>query len=385
MLTKSILATKNLDKGCELVKLDIDYILINDTCSVQMADFLHEKEIICANKIIIAIDHDTPSGSVKVSTLQRKLINFAKKYETLIFNGEGIGYQLLLDKIVQPGNIIVGTGNHFSTLGAKGALALSIDDKILQEVLTKGYLPIAEPKVFSVTVSGKIKPGVTIKDAALKLISDIANIESLNNKIIEFSGEGLEHLTFSEKITLCNLAKQTGAMGALVTNDNNTDSDFTLSLDNIESVVTKPGSFENVCTNELSNIKVNEVFIGGCSSGRIEDLRLAANLIKDKKVARQVRLLVAPATNETYAQAAQEGIIETFIDAGAVIMNQGCSVCWGKSQGILDDNEVLLSAASYNDKGRAGADTASIYLCSVITAVESATAGYICNSLNNGV
>lgn len=154
---------------------------------------------------------------------------------------------------------------------------------------------------------------------------------------------------------------------------------YTVSLQSIVPVVTGPHNLSHMeKVIGMEDRGINEVFIGGCSGGRIDDLRLAASILEGKHVPPRVRLMIAPATSEIYNQAANEGLLATFLDAGAILMNQGCSVCWGKSQGIVEDGEVLLSAGSRNHKGCAGAETAEVYLCSPAVAAYSALTGKIC-------
>lgn len=365
------------------VSVQVDYCLINDAVSHQSIDYLSDEDVLFnKEKVAVIIDHDTPSGSESSSVIQRKLINFAKKHDTIYYHGEGVGYQLMLDNYVKQGEIIVGTGEHMAVFGAAGALGLTVKPELLANVLKTGVLDLQVPEFVKIELTGQVGAGVYAKDIMLTVIREFG--ARLGGKIITFSGETCNDLTRNDKITICNLAGKTKAVSAVFPIDESCCSNdgydvvYRLDVSAVRPAIVKPDSYEEiVLVRELAGMRVNEVFIGGCSAGRIEDLRLAADIIRGKKVAKGVRLLVAPITSSVYVQALQEGLLSDFIDAGAVVMNQGCSVCWGKSQGIIDTDEVLLSAGSYNSKGWAGAATAKIYIASAATAAASAIAGVI--------
>lgn len=359
--------------------LAVDYCLVNDAAAHQSLDYLAAGEALFdPARIAVVLDHDTPSGTEAVSAIQRKLINFARQQETLFYNGAGVGYQLLLDAHVQAGNVVAGCGEHLAVFGAVGALGVKLTPQALAETMKTGQLTMPKPDVVKVVLTGRLKPSVLAKDLILTVLRELGTAK-MAGKIIEFSGDAFAHLTLSDRITLCNLAGRTGAVAALVDADGLADGAcLQLDLGCVFVCLAKPDNFEDIVeVEQLPTIPVNEVFVGGCSGGRIEDLRVAAGLVRGKQVARGVRLMVAPVTSQVYVQALQEGLIDDFVDAGAVVMNQGCSVCWGKSQGIIDTDEVLVSAGSYNCKGCAGAPTAKIYLASAATAAASAIAGVI--------
>lgn len=370
-------------KSKETIQVAIDYCIINDAVSNLSIDYLcDEDSIFDKNKVAVIIDHDTPSGSEAVSIIQRKLINFAKKYDTIYHEGEGVGYQLMLDHYVKDGQIIAGCGEHISVLGAVGAIAFKVSPRRLAEVVKSGILEMKVPEFIKIEFSGNLSPGVYAKDLILHVIKDVGTTK-LAGKILEFTGEALQALTLNDRITICSLAGKTNAASAVVnlsefSNGDEYGATYQYDLGLVKPSIATPGSYDNILeVDQVENIKVNEVFIGGCSGGRIEDLRLAAKIIKGRKVSKGIRLMVAPITSSVYVQALREGLITEFIDAGAVIMNQGCSVCWGKSQGIIDADEVLVSAGSFNCMGCAGAKNAKIYISSAVTAAESSITGII--------
>lgn len=384
-LTESILlksSSLNELKSDEHIALNVDYCLINDAVSNTAVDYLKTEDSLFDNeKVVVVIDHDTPSGSEVAAKVQKKLIKFAKKNNTHFHHGEGVSYQILIDKYVKSGDVVVGCGRSTAVYGAIGALGFSVTPEKLSDVLKNGKLEIEATKVVKIELSGKLNDGVYAKDIVLQLIKEIGE-DALKGNVIEFVGDAFKSLTLNDRITICNLIGRTGAISAVVNTEEFLNDDhykkFTYDLEEIKSLTVKPNNFEEIVeTSTLYNIHVNEVFIGGCSGGRIEDLRATAEILKGNKVAYKVRLIVAPITKEVFIQASNEGLIRIFIDSGALVMNQGCSVCWGKSQGIIDTDEVLVSAGSFNEKGNAGADTAKIYITSAAVAAKSAVMGYI--------
>ena len=385
VLGKNILAKAARASGEPVrdeLTLAVDYCLVNDAAAHQSLDFLAAGDApFDPSRVAVVLDHDTPSGSEAVSAIQRKLINFAQRHNTIFYNGEGVGYQLLLDNHVKAGQIIVGCGEHIAIFGAAGALGLKLTPEALAAVIKTGTLTITAPEVVNIELTGTFAPGVQAKDVILTVLKNVGTA-TLAGKMIEFSGDAFKTFTLNDRITLCNLAGQTGALTAVVNLDK-TDPDnykecYRIAIEDVSVCLAKPDNLEDIVeVQQLQSIPVNEVFIGGCSGGRIEDLRIAAGIMRGKKAARGVRLMIAPVTSQVYVQALREGLITDFIDADAVVMNQGCSVCWGKSQGIIDTNEVLVSAGSYNCQGCAGAPTAKIYLASAATAATSAITGVI--------
>jgi len=365
------------------LEIQIDWCLVNDASAHRSIDFFEETTTVFdKNKVVVVLDHDTPSGSEAVSVIQRKLINFAKAQDTIFLQGEGVGYQLMLDKYVQSGQIVVGCGEHIAVFGAIGALGFTVEPEKLAAAMKCGVVSMLVPETVQIELTGELRAGVYAKDAILTIIRD-QGTKQLAGKLIEFVGPAIKTLTLNDRITICNLAGKMNAFSSIFNLEEpekqvSCASQLKYDLGKLRSQIAMPDNFESIVDVDLlKNVKVNEVFVGGCSGGRIEDLRIAAGIIKGKKVAKGVRMMVAPITSEIYVQALREGLITDFIDAGAVVMNQGCSVCWGKSQGIIDTDEVLVSAGSYNCKGCAGAATAKIYVASAATAAASAISGFI--------
>lgn len=376
-------AEKQAVQTRDSLTIKVDWCLINDASAHRSIDMLGEQEEIWdRSKVAVFLDHDTPSGSEAVSVIQRKLINFARKQDTVFHQGEGVGYQLMLDHYVRTGQIVAGCGEHTAVFGAVGALGIKVTPEKLAEVLKTGVLDLPVPATVRIALTGMLPSGVLSKDIILSVLHHVG-ADSLTGRLIEFTGPALLALTLNDRITICNLAGRTGAVAAImdlmsVAAGAVEAADYQFDLAEMQPMIAQPDNFNVILpVGQNKPEKVNEVFIGGCSGGRIEDLRVAAGIVRNKKVAPGVRLMVAPITAGVYVQALQEGLITDFIDAGALVMNQGCSVCWGKSQGILDTDEVLLSAGSYNCKGWAGSPAAKIFIASAATAATSALAGVI--------
>ena len=191
--------------------ISVDFCLVNDAQSHHSIDFLTEEDrLFDPEKVAVIIDHDTPSGSEKVSAIQRKLIRFAQKHGTIFHQGEGVGYQLLLDRYVKPGQIVVGCGEHVGVFGAVGAIGLKVSPEELAEVLKTGFVSLPISQWVEIRLSGQLSPAVTAKDLALAIISKLVS-KTIAGKMIRFTGDGLLNLSLSERITLCNLAGKTAA------------------------------------------------------------------------------------------------------------------------------------------------------------------------------
>ena len=382
-------AGRSTVKVGDQVQIALDWILLNDAAAHTSIDAVGETSIAPSKgKVAVFLDHDTPSGSEAVSLIQRKLINFAKAHDTIFYNGTGVGYQLMLDAHVQAKQVVAGCGQHIAVFGAIGALGIKVDPAAMAGALQTGGISVLVPQTVKIMLTGQLQSGVYAKDIILELIRTVGT-EELAGNVLEFIGPAVQTLTLNDRITICNLVGKTNAVSAVMNLTESADwqecnANMQLDLSRIRPLIALPDSFDQIFeVSNLDNIPVNEVFVGGCSGGRIEDLRVAAGIVRGKKVARGVRLMVAPVTSAVYVQALREGLITDFIEAGAVMMNQGCSVCWGKSQGIIDTDEVLVSAGSYNYKGCAGAMTAKVYVASAAIAASSAVAGLITGPANN--
>jgi len=358
----------------------------------------------CANpeRTILFIDHAAPSPRKELSNAHMILREFSKKTGCILSEvGEGVCHQRLVEDYVNPGEILVGADSHTCTSGALGAFATGMGSTDVGIAIALGKTWLRVPDTYKIQVNGNFNPGVGAKDLILHLIG-LIGADGATYKALEFSGETIKKMSMSDRFCLSNMAVEAGAKAGLIASDETTkeylesrgrgdkwiplDSDPSAIYEKIISIdasqlvptVSCPHTVDNTKpAKELKNIKVDQVFIGSCTNGRIEDLRVAAEILQNKHVKKGVRLLVIPASKDVFLQATKEGLIETFIKAGAAIMTPGCGPCVGVHAGILGDGEVCLSTQNRNFQGRMGNTNGQIFLSSPATAACSALTGYI--------
>ena len=390
-------------KAGEIHVVTLDYLLSNDGTThltIDKYNNLKNPHIADPSKLVWVVDHNVPCDSVKTAQSQKKMRDFAREHGIDFYEGEGICHQVMVEKYVRPGQLIFGADSHTCTYGCLGAFGTGVGctDYLYAMVTGKSWVMVPETLRFNLT--GTLRKGVTARDVILTIIGKIG-ANGANYKAMEFAGPGLAGLSVSDRFVLCNLAVEAGAKTGLMPVDEATleyleahgrepvacyesdpDAEFAevydIDLSEIQPVVAKPHFVDNLApVSEVAGTKIHEAFLGSCSNGRLEDLRLGAEVIKGKKVAEGVRFLVVPASRDIYNQAAREGILDTFMEAGAIVMNPNCSVCWGSCQGVIGEGEVLISTGTRNFKGRAGDRNSFVYLANAATVTASAVAGEI--------
>lgn len=384
--------------------VEVDRLMSNDGTTHLTIDMYNTKlkhpHIADVSKLVWIVDHNVPSDSPKTAASQKKMRDFAKEHGITFYEGQGVCHQIMMENHVCPGELIFGADSHTCAYGALGAFGTGVGctDYLYAMVTGKSWVLVPETLRFNLT--GKLPEGVYARDLILTIIGKIG-ANGANYKAMEFAGEGLKTLTMSDRIAICNLCVEAGAKTALMEVDDialdylhehgrepkacfvsDEDAVFAstcdIDLSTITPIVAKPHFVDNVCpAREAAGIKIDEAFLGSCNNGRIEDLRVGASIIKGKKVAEKVRFLVVPASQTVYLQALKEGLIDIFMDAGAIVMNPNCSVCWGSCQGVIGENEVLISTGTRNFKGRAGHPSSKVYLGSAATVTASAIKGEI--------
>ncbi len=352
------------------------------------------------NQLLIVLDHNAPPTNSKVATDYQHVRNFVKEQGIKNFYdaGRGICHQIM-SYHAKPGMIIVGSDSHTCTAGAFNAMAAGIDRTEAAGIWRRGETWFRVPETLKVTLKGKLPKGVYAKDISLWIIGMIGSAGA-NYMSIEYHGEGVKTLGISERMTIANLASEMGAKNAVFPPDEvlakfygvsidelngvwaDPDAKYAkeieLNLDDLFPVVAVPHHVDNVkALRDVVNTPINEVFIGTCTNGRIEDLREAANILKGQKVKEGIQLIVTPASQEIYLQAIKEGIVETFIKAGGNVLTASCGPCLGTGQGIPADGFNVVSTANRNFLGRMGNKNANIYLASPAVAAYSAIKGYI--------
>lgn len=390
-------------KAGEIHVVTLDYMLSNDGTThltIDKYNNLKNPHIADPSKLVWVVDHNVPCDSVKTAQSQKKMRDFAREHGIDFYEGEGICHQVMVEKYVRPGQLIFGADSHTCTYGCLGAFGTGVGctDYLYAMVTGKSWVMVPETLRFNLT--GTLRKGVTARDVILTIIGKIG-ANGANYKAMEFAGPGLAGLSVSDRFVLCNMAVEAGAKTGLMPVDEVTleyleghgrepvacyesdpDAEFAevydIDLSEIQPVVAKPHFVDNLApVSEVSGTKIHEAFLGSCSNGRLEDLRLGAEVIKGKKVAEGVRFLVVPASRDIYNRAAKEGLLDTFMEAGAIVMNPNCSVCWGSCQGVIGEGEVLISTGTRNFKGRAGDRNSFVYLANAATVTASAVAGEI--------
>jgi len=354
------------------------------------------------SRVALFLDHVAPSSNETFSKVHKRMREFAFKHGTGFYEvGSGICHQLMIEGgYVQPGSLIVGADSHTCTYGALGAFATGIGSTEMAAVLLSGKLWFKVPETLRIDIEGSLPPLVTPKDVILNVVGKV-RADGATYQAVEFHGSTIKEMSVEGRLTLCNMAVEMGAKTGIINPDEKTytyltelelnpkrgflsdpDADYagTMEFDvsSLEPQVACPHSVDNVKpVSEVEGTPVDQVFLGSCTNGRIEDLRAAAKILEGQVVKRGLRMIVAPASRRVYLQALKEGLIETFLKAGCTLCNPGCGPCVGAHQGILAPGEVCLSTSNRNFRGRMGCMDAEIYLASPTTAAATAITGRI--------
>lgn len=387
----------------DLVVANIDRIALQDGTAPLAIRQLKEIGICKAtDKTHFFVDHAAPSPRRELSNDQKFIREFAEKVNA-DFNppGEGVIHQLMVERYVKPGDLIVGADSHTCTYGGLGAFGTGMGSTDIAVAIALGKNWFRVPETFRVDVYGKLSKGVFAKDIILKLIGDLG-VDGADYKALEFHGECIDIMDAEGRLTIANMAIECGAKAGIFEADEKTreylaylgrEADFRelradedasyekeiyVDASNVPPLVAKPHNVDNVVeVTEVEGTPLDQVFIGTCTNGRISDLEVAARILKGKKVSKKVRLIIGPASRRIYLEALEKGLIRIFLDAGGLVLPPGCGPCVGIHQGVLADGEVCLSTQNRNFKGRMGNPEASIYLSSPATAAASAIRGCI--------
>ncbi len=400
----ALAAGKESVRAGDVETVEIDQLMSNDGTTHLTIDMynneLKNPHIADVDKLVWIVDHNVPCDSTTTALSQKKMRDFAREHGIRFYEGAGVCHQVMIENHVRPGELIFGADSHTCSYGALGAFGTGVGCTDYLYAMVTGKSWVLVPETIRFNLVGKLPEGVYARDLILTIIGMIG-ANGANYKSMEFGGEGLKNLSMSERISICNLCVEAGAKTAIMEVDDVTlayleergrepkavfESDpdavfceeYTIDMGTIVPIVAKPHFVDNVVpAKECLGTKINEAFLGSCNNGRLEELRVGAEIIRGKKVAPFVRFLVVPASSEVYREALDEGILDIFMEAGAIIMNPNCSVCWGSCQGVIGPGEVLISTGTRNFKGRAGSPDSYVYLASAATVTASAITGEI--------
>ena len=406
----------------DVVEPRVDLAMSHENAALVMNQFLEiykgtekQPKVWDHEKVAIIFDHRVPAESPKTATNQKKIREFVAangitKFHDIRGDTGGICHQILPEYgYVRPGFVVVGTDSHTTTHGALGAFSFGIGATEMASVWSLGYaVNIEVPETIKVVVSGKMPPYVGAKDLILHVIGTLT-AQGANYKVLEFHGETIRNMSTSGRIAICNMSVEAGATSGIVPGDAETvrylrevagvtddiplttpDADArylrTVEVDvtTLEPQIACPHMVDNVKPiSAVAGTRVQQIVIGSCTNGRLDDLEIAAGILRGKKVAAGTRMLVFPASGRIFAQALAKGYVQDFMAAGAVVMNSGCGPCLGVHEGALGDNETALSTTNRNFKGRMGNPKSEVYLCSPAVAAASAITGVITDPRNN--
>ena len=392
-------------KAGDIVTTNVDRVMIHDIFIPFVADKFEEMgftKLWDPDKVVLIYDHLVPASQVDDTRHFRKGNEFVEKYGMKnVHRSDGICHQLMTEAgYVKPGDVVFGTDSHTTTYGCVGAFSSGIGYTEMASILGTGQLWVKVPQTIKVTINGELPANVTSKDIILRLIGDL-RADGATYQALEFTGDTIENMTVASRMTMANMAIEAGAKCALFTPDEKTAeyceielNDFQKSLvgdpdavyareltyqaEDLVPVLACPSQVDNIHpVKELAGTKIDQVFIGSCTNGRLEDLQKAATVLKGKKVAPFVKLIVTPASRKIYRQALADGTLEILSDAGAIITHPGCGLCCGRTGGILSDGERVVATNNRNFLGRMGTSKVEIFLASPVTAAACAVAGEI--------
>ena len=392
-------------KPGDIVTVNVDRVMIHDIFIPFVAEKFEEmgfSKLYDPEKVILIYDHLVPASQLDDTRHFRIGDAFAAKYGMPhVHRSDGICHQLMTEAgYVKPGDVVFGTDSHTTTYGCVGAFSSGIGYTEMASILGTGQLWVKVTQTIKVTINGTLPSNVTSKDIILRLIGDL-RADGATYQALEFTGSTVKEMSVASRMTIANMAIEAGAKCALFTPDEKTAeycgielNDFQKSLvgdpdatyvreityqaEDLVPVLACPSQVDNIHpVKELAGTKIDQVFIGSCTNGRLEDLQRAAAILKGKKVAPFVQLIVTPASRKIYREALADGTLDILSDAGAIITHPGCGLCCGRTGGILTDGERVVATNNRNFLGRMGTSKVEIFLASPATAAACAVTGEI--------
>ena len=387
----------------EFVISKLDLVMAHDTTCAWAIDPFYEiaKKVWNKKKIFIPFDHAFPAPNIQMAKLQNKIRRFAKE-QGIPITTDGVCHQIMSERFINPGNLILGADSHSPTGGGLGALTIGVGSTDAAIAMATGTCWFRVPQTIRINVKGKLKKGVFSKDVIL-MIAKKFGPEGGNNKVLEYGGETIRNFNVPARLTLTNMSAEMGAKAAIIEpdkktslylkdnqrsykfdkkslwsdNDDNYKKIMNFDVSDLIPQIAEPPDIDRVKTVQEVEKKVDQVFIGSCTNCRIEDLDVVYKMWQKNDLNPNVRTIITPASKLVYLQALAKGYIEFFTKKNAVILNPGCGPCLGRHGGVLYDNEVCVSTSNRNFTGRMGSPKALIYLGSPATAAASSITGYI--------
>ena len=402
----------------EIIVVDLDLVMSHDTTTPLAMEAFYglthrEPAAVAAasgedvaggvfdrSRVVIAFDHIVPAATIQAATLQRDIRRFAREQDLRHVYQEGVGHQVIVEKgLVVPGDVVVGADSHTCTYGALGAFATGMGSTDIGVAYATGQTWFRVPETIAVRLVGEFPRGVFAKDAIMRVVG-ILGADGASNYAVEFLGETVEQMSQSERFTLSNMAIEMGAEVGLVAPDATTveylrerterafdliqpdaprySREIVVDVSTLEPQIACPPDVDHVVPlGEVAGLKIDQIFLGTCSNGRIDDLAIAAEMLRGQQVHPDTRMVVVPASREVYLEALRRGYIEVFTEAGALVEAASCGPCIGRHQGVLSAGERALTTMNRNFTGRMGDPTAEIYLGSPATIAASAITGVI--------
>lgn len=389
----------------QIVEVEPDVCMSHDNTAAISKTFakIGVDRVKTPERFVVVLDHTVPAATEKYALGHKEIREFVEKQGITHFYDAGVGicHQVLPEKgFALPGTLVLGSDSHTTTYGAFGAFSAGIGRSEMAVLYATSKIWLKTPASFKIVIDGTLREPVTSKDLTLKIIGSLGADGALYRSV-EFSGEAIRQMSLASRMVLTNMSIEMGAKNGVISPDDKVfafldsravapyapvfpdpdaayEETFTFDAATLAPQVAKPHTVDNVVpVDEVAGTRIHQALLGTCTNGRLEDLRLAARILEGRKVAKSVRLLVLPASQEVLEAALKEGLVTTFVKAGALLLNPGCGPCLGAHQGVLAPGEVCLSTANRNFKGRMGSPDAEIYLGSPATVAASALAGVI--------
>lgn len=379
-------ANKKEVKVGEEVTVKVDLAIAHDVTGPLAVEQFYKigvDQVFDPEKVVFVMDHNIPCSTVDSRIQHKKIHEFSDNFGAKVYGrSEGVIHQVIMEEgLYKKGDIIVGADSHTCTAGAFGAVAIPLGSTELAAVMALGELDMEVPETYLINVDGDLNPGVYGKDIILYVIG-MFGTNGFTDKAAVFSGSTIAKLSPEDKMTIANMMIEMGAMIGYIAQDNEeigkVAKTYDIKAKDIHPVAACPSSPGNVKPiKEVKGVKINQAVIGSCTNGRYSDMSIAAEVLKGKKVAPGVNMVIVPASKRILDKMEDNGLTKIFRDAGAMVTNPGCGPCFGAHQGLLSKEDVAISSTNRNFPGRMGHKEAKIYLASPRTVAESAVTGHI--------